>query len=1061
MLCWIVGSGLKYRLLAIPVIVVMTFFGLSQLRDAPVDVFPEFTPPYVEIQTEALGLSAVEVEQLITSPMEENLLNGVAWLDEIRSESVPGLSSIELIFEPGADVLQARQMVQERLVRAGVLPNVSKPPVMLQPLSSTSRVMMIGLSSAALSPIEMSVLARWKMKPRLMGVPGVANVAIWGQREQQLQVQVDPRRLQEQGVTLSQVIKTTGNALWVSPLTYLQASTPGTGGFVESPSQRLGIQHILPIRNPADLAKVTLADQADNKLALGDVATVKEDHQPLIGDSSANGAQNLILVVEKFPGFNVSDVSRQVEEALTALRPGLTGVEVDSNLFRPATFVESAIDNISLILLIGLVLMVALLGGLLRDWRVAVISLVASVLSLLTAGLVLHLTGTAFNTLILAGLVIAIGALVDDVIVDVGQIRQRLRDRVDDESTAKIVLTAVLETRGALLYATLIALAATIPVFFVGGLSASFFQPLVIAYGIALLSSLVVASLVTPGLALMLYRRASSRHADPRAVTRLRDGYGRLLGRFNGSRRWLFATVGVLLVAGAALLPSVLGGSATLPVFKDRNLLISWAGAPGASRQEMNRITTAASNEIRAVPGVRSVGAHVGRAVGADQVVGMHDGQLWVSIEPDADYDQTLAAITNVVDGYPGQARTVRPYPQARVAEVDGDGDHPLAVRVFGKDLDILRDKASEVRDLLSKIDGVEAARLDLPPDEPTVEIKVDLLAAQRHGITPGEVRRAETTLLSGLEVGNLFEEQKVFEVIVAGVAETRHSLTSLRELLIDKPGGGQVRLGDVAEVDVKSTPTVLRHSAISRRVDVVADINGRDADAVLAEVRAGLAGITFPAEYHVEVLGRHANPEASPGWSWGLTIAVVLGIFLLLQAAFASWRLASIVTLTLPLALVGGALAGLVLGGLGSLTALTGLLAVLAISARNSILLVKHLQRLEHDKDAAEEPLSTELVLRGARERFVPVLTTTLVVAVALLPLVIVGDIPGTEIVGPITVVILGGLITSALVNLFVVPALYLRYAAGSRPDPDLETDLPPDTSDNSDQHAKETSHA
>lgn len=1024
------------------------------------DVLPEFTPPYVEIQTEALGLSAVEVEQLITSPMEENLLNGVAWLDEIRSESVPGLSSIELVFEPGTDILKARQMVQERLTRAGVLPNVSKPPVMLQPLSSTNRVMMIGLSSDTLSPIEMSVLARWKMKPRLMGVPGVANVAIWGQREQQLQVQVDPRRLHEQGVTLSQVVKTTGNALWVSPLTYLEASTPGTGGFVESPSQRLGIQHFLPIRNPADLAKVTLADQVDNKLALGDVATVKEDHQPLIGDSSANGRQNLILVVEKFPGFNVSDVSRQVDEALTALRPGLTAVEIDSGLFRPATFVESAIDNISLILLIGLALMVALLGWLLRDWRVAVINLVASVLSLLIAGWVLHLTGTGFNTLILAGLIIAIGALVDDVVVDVGRIRQRLRDRVDEDPAAKAVLLAVLETRGALFYATLIALAATIPVFFIGGLGASFFQPLVIAYVIALLSSLVVALLVTPGLALMLYRRAAQ-HPDPRAMTRLRDRYGTLLGRFTRRRRWLFATVGVLLVAGAAMLPSVLGASATLPVFKDRNLLISWAGAPGASRQEMNRITTAASNELRAVPGVRSVGAHVGRAVGADQVVGMHDGQLWVSIEPDADYDQTLAAITNVVDGYPGQARTVRPYPQARVTEVDGDRDHPLAVRVFGHELDILRDKASEVREVLSKIDGVQAARLDLPPDEPTVEIKVDLIAAQRHGITPGEVRRAETTLLSGLEVGNLFEEQKVFEVIVTGVAETRHSLTSLRELLIDKPGGGQVRLGDVAQVEVKPTPTVLRHSAISRRVDVVADINGRDADAVLADVRAGLAGVTLPAEYHIEVLGRHANPETNPARSWGLTIAILIGIFLLLQAAFASWRLASIVTLTLPLALVGGALAALVTGGLGSLTALTGLLAVLAISARNSILLVKHLQRLDHATDSGEETPRAELVLRGARERFVPVLTTTLVVAVALLPLVVVGDLPGTEIVGPIAVVILGGLITSALVNLFVVPALYLRYAAGSRPDPDLETDLPPDTSGSSEQHAKESSHA
>jgi multidrug efflux pump subunit AcrB len=425
MMRWIVGSGLQLRFLILILAAVLMVFGTSQLRHMPVDVYPEFNPPMVEVQTEAVGLSADEVESLITTPMEADLLIGVAWLDRMYSESVTGLSRILLVFEPGSDPIRVRQMVQERLTQAHALPNVSKPPVMLQPLSSTSRVMIVGLSSSDLSPIQMGVLARWNIKPRLLGVDGVANVAVWGQRERQLQVLVDPEQLQAKGVTLQQIIESTGEALWVSPLSFLESSSPGTAGWIDTPNQRLGLRHVLPIITPEDLAKISLSDSKE--LRLGDVASVVEDHQPLIGDAVVNNGPGLMLVIEKFPGANTLEVTRDVEAALEALRPGLGNITIDSTIFRPANYIEQATGNLTTALLIGAVLALLALFLLMWNWRTAAICLLVIPLSLVAATFVLYLRGATFNIMLLAGLVIALAAIIDDAIVDVEHIARRLR----------------------------------------------------------------------------------------------------------------------------------------------------------------------------------------------------------------------------------------------------------------------------------------------------------------------------------------------------------------------------------------------------------------------------------------------------------------------------------------------------------------------------------------------------------------------------------------------------------------------------------------------------------
>ena len=422
---WVLGSGLRFWRLVVALAIGVVVFGVAQLRSAPVDVYPEFTPPAVQIQTEALGLSAAEVEQLITVPLEQDLLNGVPWLDHIHSSSMPGLSAIDLTFQPGTNLYAARQMVQERMTQAHALPNVGSPPIMIQPLASASRVAMVGLSSQTVSPVEMSVLARWKIRPRLMGVPGVANVSIYGQRDRQLQVQVDPHRLQAQHVTLTQVIKTAGNALWVSPLTFVEASTPGTGGFVESPNQRLAIQHISPISDPAQLAEVPVEGPRAHVLRLGDVTTVVENHQPLIGDAVAPHTGGLLLAIDKFPGANTLEVTRGIEAALHDMAPGLKGVTIDSNVYRPASYIETALGNVGTAALIALAAALVLMLLLLASWRAAVVALIVVPVALMVAIGVLLVTGTTFTAITLLGLACALSLVIDDVITDLDTVRRR------------------------------------------------------------------------------------------------------------------------------------------------------------------------------------------------------------------------------------------------------------------------------------------------------------------------------------------------------------------------------------------------------------------------------------------------------------------------------------------------------------------------------------------------------------------------------------------------------------------------------------------------------------
>jgi Cu/Ag efflux pump CusA len=641
--------------------------------------------------------------------------------------------------------------------------------------------------------------------------------------------------------------------------------------------------------------------------------------------------------------------------------------------------------------------------------------------------------------MVLAGFLVALGSIVDDAIIDVENIVRRLRQHRREgstKSTAAIVLEASLEIRRAIFYATLIIVLAVLPVFFMGGLSGAFFEPLALSYSLSLLASMVVALTVTPALCLLLLDRSAIERESP-LVGWLQRGYQAVLSRIIRAPRAAYLASGAIVLAGIAVWPLL--GQALLPSFKERDFLMHWLTPPGTSHPEMFRMTVLASRELRSIPGVRNFGAHIGRALVADEPVGVDFTENWISVDPKVDYNKTLAAIQEAVDGYPGIYRDVQTYLRERIKEVLTGKSESIVVRIFGQDLNALREQAARVRQALTGIEGLIDLHEEPQRDIPQLQITVDLAKAAQFGLKPGDVRRAAGVIFAGREVSDIHRDDKVYDVMVWSTPETRHSLTSVRELMLDTSDDGHVRLGDVADVRIVPAPNMIRRENASRRIDVNANVRGRDLGSVVRDVEERLKTVQFPLGYHAHLLGEAAERHAAQRGMLVAGLATAVGIFFLLQAAFRSWRLAGLAFLALPAALAGGVLAAYAGDRIVSLGSLVGLLTVLGIAARNGILMIHHFQHLQQSEGEAFGPA---LVLRGARERLSPILMTTLATGLALVPLAITGDIPGMEIEHPMAIVILGGLVMSSLLNLFVVPPLYLRLGVG-RSEPELNPQL------------------
>ena len=1000
---WIIASSVRLAAVLTAAAALLLVVAVAGLRHAPVDVLPEFTQPRVQVQTEALGLSVSEVEQLITVPLEDEF-NGLAFLDRIQSASLPGLSVIDLSFKPGTDVYRARQLLTERVSQGPALVAVGTPPVMVQPLSVQARSSAVALSSATMSPTDLSTLARWRIRPRLLAVPGVANVVLWGQRDLQLQVLVDPARMNSRGVTLNQVINTTGDAMWTSPLTFVEAASPGADGFIDNPNQRLTIQHLLPIKTPADLAAVPLEDTKGEPVRLRDVATVVADHPPLRGDAVLKDGPGFLLVVEKLPGADPIKVANGIKAAMAELAPGLSGVTVDTGVFEPAAYLHSALVHLGWTSLAALVLLAVWFGVCWRSWRVLLVALVGTVLPLLAAAYVLYLLGVTFTVMTLAGLAVALGVVVDDAVRTTEAVRAVGREDA---------VGAVAGVRRPLGFALVVIALATVPIVTLQDQAGALARPMMGAYLAAVVAAAIVAITLIPALAQLLLRRAAPR----RPVLWPRRAYDTVLAAFTKNAAALFGTAAVLLVGCLFVIPQF-GGRPLIPTMQERSLLVRWQAPAGTSLTAMEQTTASAGRSLGALPGVTDVASDIGQALLGDRPVDVDSAQTWITLSSKADYGAAKSAITRVLNDYPGVRHTLLTFTEASLADNRTRNGPPVRVRLYGTDPTALEATAEKLRQTVSGVRGAADAAVQTPAMEPSIQIATNVDAAAAHGLKPGDVRRATAVLIAGIPVGSYYEQQQIFDVAVWSGPGMRTDLSAIANTPLDMPGGGQVPLKDVATVSMRSAPTEIDHDQASRFIDVTADVPGGDVRGTVDRVRGAVGNLALPVGYHVEVSSDVVVRKNADRNTLIYVAFVAVGVFLLLQAALRSWRRAAVLFCALPLALAGGVVTAPIAGGPLTVGALVGFLAVFGVAVRAGLVVMR---------DLDSSPTASSAVF--------PTMVSAVGLVLLMLPFAVVGDIAGLEVMRPLALVVIGGMASTVLVTLVLLPALRLRWNMAARP--------------------------
>src|ERR1700722_18772241 len=826
---WIVATSLRFRYLVAGLAVALLYFGVTLAGSQKLDAFPEFAPVSVEIQTNCLGLSPSQIEALTTVPLEA-ALHGVPGVYDIRSDSEPQLSAIFLYFK-GTDVLHARQLVQERIqATAHTLPSWCDVPQMYPIVSATSRVMQIGLSSKTVSLMDMSMMAQWQLRPRLMDVPGVANVAIWGEKPKQLMVEANPALLAKNHVAMDDLMTAASNAVDAGELGYTTGAAVGSLGLVQAPNQQVDVHNIQPITTPQQLARVPLS--VNNKLLnLGDVADVTWGYPPLIGDAVINGGPGLMLVVEKFPGANTLDVTNGIDKALSAMAPSMPGVHINNQIFRQASFIQIAIHNLSQSVLLGCILVVFVLLMFLFQWRAALVSLLAIPLSLAAAEIVLVALGTTINTMILAGFAVAVGVVVDDAIIDMENIVRRLRAWRSAGrmiSPFHVVLAASLEVRVAIFYATLINIIAVIPVMLVGGLTGAFFEPLALAYALAVLASMAVALTVTPALGYILLRDARLKETDPPVVRVVKRGYSWALSGALRAPAYAFGVVVIAPLAGGFAYPHL--GEDLFPSFKEPDFLMHFVTKPGTSVTEQDRMVASLQDQVLKAPGVKPPASHIGQALLGEEVSGVNFSETWLSLNPGTNYDATVNKLRNIADSYPGAFSDVQTYLHERIDEVLTNGTtEDVAVYIEGPDINTLATLGTELSAGMAKLHGLEDVQPAPLEFIPQANVTVNTATAAKYGLSPGDVRREAAIMMASEPMSELAYNDQLIVVAAWTTAASRNSVTALEQLPIDTPNGGHVALGKVAPVAIAPTPSQIIRVNGARMQEVDANISGTD----------------------------------------------------------------------------------------------------------------------------------------------------------------------------------------------------------------------------------------
>jgi len=1021
MLKWLVDFSLRFREVVITLGLVVLGYGVYIASRSQLDVFPEFAPPQVVIQTEAAGLSPEQVEQLVTRPIE-TVVNGVAHLESIRSQSIQGLSIITAVFAEGTDVFQARQMVSERLVEvASRIPQRAGPPTMAPLTSATSDVLQVGLTSEKRSLMEIRTFADWTLRPRLLAVPGVAKIVVFGGEVRQLQIQVRPDRLLQFGISIDDVLDSARRATGVRG-----------AGFVDTPNQRVVFRTEGQQLSPQHLGDVVLRHKDGRSVRLKDVATIAERPEPMIGAAAIQGTPGAVLVVSSQYGANTLEVTRAVEAALEEMEPAARSLEITIHpkLFRPANFVETAIGNIRSSLLIGAVLVTIVLFFFLADVRTALISMMAIPLSLLGAIIVLNRFGVSLNTLTLGGLAIAIGEVVDDAIIDVENILRRLRDnhlRPDPRPVFQVVFDASLEVRSAVVYATFVVALVFLPVITMSGIQGRLFAPLGIAYILAILASLLVALTITPALCLVLLPKRARVDHTPSYVARFKRRYRQALERISKHPRAVLTTVAALCLIALAMLPFF--GGAFLPELREGHFIVHMSAVPGTSLEQSLAVGREVTKELDKNPHIRSIAQRAGRAEQADDTWGTHYSEINVDLVPlsGEEAESVQSEIRAALVKFPGVYFAIKPFLTERIEEILTGIRGQVAIKIFGEDLDQIDRAAQDVARVVSSVPGAVDVQVESQPGLPEMVVQLRPERLLQFGFQPVSVMDAVQTAYQGTNVAQTFEGNRVFDVTVILDDTARRNPEAAGGLMLQNLEGTRIPLRQVAEIYPTTGRYVILHEATRRRQSVSANVTGRDVSSFVAEAKQRIAkDVRFPAGVYPVFTGTAEAQAQSQQEILVSSIIAGVAILLLLAMAFHNVRNLMLVLANLPFALAGGVLAIFFSGGWLTLGSLVGLVTLFGISTRNSIMMISH---FEHLVTAEGESWGLETALRGAAERLLPVLMTALVAALGLLPIAIGSGDPGREIEGPMAIVILAGLVTSTALNLLVLPTLALRY--------------------------------
>ena len=1021
MLTAIIRFAIRLRGVVISLACLLVGYGIYTLYQSRLDVFPEFAPPMAIIQTEAPGLSTEQVEVLVTQPIE-NAMGGTLGLETMRSKSLQGLSVISMTFRGDMDVYRARQLASERLGSiAGRLPRGVKPPALLPLTSSTSVALVIGLTSDVRSQMELYDIAEWTLRPQLLGLPGVADVVVFGGDIQQFQIQVDLQKLVRYGLSLQDV---------------LSAAKRSTGvrgaGFLENANQRIVLNTEGQIRTAGQLAQVVVSYKNGVGIHLGDIAQVVIAPAPAVGAASIGNKPGVMLIVESQYHADTMAVTRSVEQALAGLKPVLASNQVvlHPDIFRPANFIVAAIGHLRIALLLGGILVIAVLFLFLLNVRTAFISATAIPLSLLTAVIALHYLGVSLNTMTLGGLAIALGEVVDDAIVDVENIFRRLRENqllANPLSTALVVLKAAIEVRSAVVYATFIVALVFLPVLTLSGVAGKLFAPLGIAYILAILASLLVALTVTPALAYVLLTGRSLQAQEPRLVQRLKAHYGRLLFRVEHRSRLIIVVIAVFCIAALGTLPFL--SASFIPEMKEGHYIVHMAMTPGTSLFESMRIGHEVTLALSKIPGVRLVAQRAGRAAEVVDPVGVNTSEFEVDLKAmsGSAQERTLAAIQRTLARFPGLTSSANTFLTERIDETISGYTAPVIVNVFGNNLDILDTKALEIAQLLNHIPGAIGVSVQSPPGTPQLVIRLRQDQLTRFGFEPVDVLDAIQAAYKGVTVTQVYAGNRVYDVSVLLSPVNRENPAEVGSLPLRNLQGVMVPLKQLADIELSIGRYQIQHTGGQRLQTVTSSVRGRAVSDFVQEAEKRIRReVLLPHGTYVVFAGEAQARAQSQHDLLANAVLAVIGIVLLLFMALRSTRALLLVLVNLPFALVGGVVIVLITGGNLALGSLVGFVTLFGITLRNSIMLISHYQHLVNQEGMVWGP---EAASRGASERLVPILMTALVTALGLLPLAIYSGAPGNEIEGPMAEIILGGLITSTILNLLVLPTLALRF--------------------------------